>query len=141
VAGRRRTYTRPCSTTGCREVSQIEYTARRDIEGISKTWTCRYHARPNEILSPTNRETEAVLALHAHYVDGYRAGDPPRLLGHFWGPEDAERGSNGIVSGPGFWAEAKHFPPGTRLIVTARIELPAEDATPDAPETVPRESS
>ncbi|MFJ1992986.1 hypothetical protein [Streptomyces asiaticus] len=121
---RRRAYVRPCTTPGCREVSQIEYTARRDLEGISKTWTCRHHSKPGETLSPTNRETEAVLALHTHYANSYRAEEPPRLIGRFWGPEDAERGSHGIVSGPGFWAEAKNFPPGTRLIVTARIELP-----------------
>lgn len=127
MAGPRRTYARRCSTTGCPETSTIEYTARRDLEGVSKTWTCRHHARPNETLSPTNQETHAVLALHPSYIDGYRTGEPPRLVGHFWGPEDAEKGSHGIVSGPGFWAEAKNFPPGTRLIVTARIELPDKE--------------
>lgn len=130
MTGRRRTYTRPCSTTGCREVSQVEYTARRDLEGVSKTWTCRHHSKPNETLSPTNRETTAVLVLHPLYVNGYRAGDPPRLVGHFWGPEDAAKGSHGIVSGPGFWADAKNFPPGARLIVTARIEVPDADQQP-----------
>jgi hypothetical protein len=128
VTGRRRTYARRCSHTGCPEISTIEYTARRDLEGVSKTWTCRHHSKPNEILSPTNRETEAVLTLHPSYINSYREGEPPRLVGHFWGPEDAEKGSHGIVSGPGFWAEAKNFPPGTRLIVTARIELPDEEA-------------
>lgn len=130
MTGRRRTYTRPCSTAGCRETSQIEYTARRDLEGVSKTWTCRHHARPNETLSPTNRETTAVLALHPCYIDSSRTADPPRLVGHFWGPEDAAKGHHGIVSGPGFWAEAKNFPPGTRLIVTARIQLPGDDPQP-----------
>ncbi|MFJ3043654.1 hypothetical protein [Streptomyces tendae] len=127
MAGRRRTYTRPCTTAGCRETSQIEYTARRDIEGVSKTWTCRKHDKPNETLSSENPQTTAVLVLHQHYMDGYMPGDPPRLIGQFWGPEDAEKGSHGIVSGPGFWAEAKGFPPGTRLTVTARIELPADE--------------
>ncbi len=128
MTGRRRTYVRPCSTAGCRETSQIEYTARRDIEGVSTTWTCRAHDKPNETLSPANRETTAVLVLHPLYVSGYRAVDPPRLVGHSWGPEGAEKGSHGIVSGPGFWAEAQNFPPGARLIVTARVELPAEEA-------------
>ncbi|MGW2725634.1 hypothetical protein [Streptomyces sp. NPDC001492] len=125
MTGRRRTYTRRCSTDGCPEISQIEYTARRDLEGISKTWTCRHHSKPNETLSSTNRETTAVLALHPLYVNGYRTGDR-RLVGYFWGPEDAEKGSSGIAAGPGFWAEAKNFPPGTRLTVTARIELPGD---------------
>lgn len=131
MTGRRRTYTRPCSTTGCRETSQIEYTARRDLEGVAKTWTCRHHSKPNETLSPTNRETTAVLALYPLYVDGYRTGER-KLVGHFWGPEDAEKGTHGIVSGPGFWGDAENFPPGTRLIVTARIELP--DADPQSKE-------
>lgn len=130
MTGQRRTYTRPCSTAGCRETSQIEYTARRDLEGVSKTWTCRHHSKPNETLSPTNRETTAVLVLHPLYVNGYREGDQPRLVGHFWGPEGAAKGSHGIVSGPGFWAEAKNFPPGARLVVTARVELPAADPQP-----------
>lgn len=128
MAGRRRTYSRPCTTPGCRQTSNIEYTVRADLEGVSKTWTCRHHSRPNETLSPTNRETTAVLTLHPSYVNSDWRDEPPRLVGYFWGPEDAEKGHHGIVSGPGFWAEAKNFPPGTRLTVTTRIELPEEES-------------
>jgi len=42
-------------------------------------------------------------------------------------------GNFGFVSGPGFKAYAKDFPPGARLIITARIELPSGD--PDAKES------
>lgn len=139
MTGRRRTYTRPCSTTGCRQTSQIEYTARRDIEGVSKTWTCRQHDKPNEYLTPGNLEQTATLELHPKYRTGsrYQAGTGyttnPSLLGLFWGPEgDPDKAHHGIVSGPGFWADAKNFPPGTRLIVTARIQLP--DAYPEPKE-------
>ncbi|MEV6854772.1 hypothetical protein AB0M89_13295 [Streptomyces microflavus] len=124
---RRRTYTRTCATAECRETSFIEYTARRDLDGVSTTWKCHRHSKPNEILSATNPETEATLTLHPSYTDGYLRTDPPKLIGHFWGPEDADKGHHGIVSGPGFRAIASDFPPGTRLIVTARIELPTTE--------------
>ncbi|MFE9286650.1 hypothetical protein [Streptomyces olivaceus] len=120
---RRRTYTRTCTTHGCRETSHIEYTARRDLEGVSKTWTCRKHDKPDEYLSPTNREQTTALELHAKWRTNMHGERVPS--GDYWGPEgDPEKAHHGIVSGPGFWAEAKRFPPGTRLIVTARIELP-----------------
>lgn len=124
---RRRTYTRTCTTTGCSETSHIEYTARRDLDGISPTWKCYRHSKPNEILSADNPETSVVLALHPLYRDGYYRQDPPQLVGYFWGPEGAEKGHDGIVSGPGFRAVAADYPPGTRLVVTARIELPVTE--------------
>ena len=127
---RRRTITRTCAVTGCRETGFIEYTARRDIADLPTTWTCYRHSKPDEVLSADNPETHTVLALHAHYADGYYHDDPPRLIGHFWGPEDVEKGSHGIVSGPGFRAVAVDFPPGTRLIVTARLELPGTTEEP-----------
>jgi hypothetical protein len=121
---RRRTYTRTCTHTGCTERSHIEYTARRDLDGVSPGWKCYRHDKPNEVLSADNSVTTAFLALYPGYRDGHRREDPPVLVGHFWGPEDAGKGHAGIVSGPGFRAVAADFPPGTRLIVTARVELP-----------------
>jgi hypothetical protein len=127
MAGRRRAYARPCTTPGCREVSTIEYTARHDLEGISKTWTCRKHAKPDEYLTSNNVEQTAILELHTKWRTDMDGQQVP--LGNYWGPEgDSSKAHHGIVSGPGFWAEAKHFPPGTRLIVTARIKLPTEEA-------------
>lgn len=130
---RRRTLTRTCAHTGCTERSFVEYTARRDLENVSPTWKCYRHSKPNEVLSTDNLETVTVLELHPTYTSGrrYVTGvgytDEPQLLGHFWGPEGApEHAHHGIESGPGFRAIAKDFPPGTRLIVTARIELPEE---------------
>lgn len=127
---RRRTYTRTCAHSGCSETSHIEYTARRDLDGISAAWKCYRHSKPDEILSAENPETSVVLALHPSYIDGYWREDPPQLVGYFWGPEGAEKGHHGIVSGPGFRAVAADYPPGTRLIVTARIELPATQEPP-----------
>lgn len=124
---RRQSYTRQCAHPGgCPEVSFSEYTARRELDGINPTWKCPPHRNPDRVLSADNPETTAVLTLHPRYIDGYRREDPPQLVGHFWGPEGAEAGHDGVVSGPGFMAIAKGFPPGTRLIVTARVELPAD---------------
>ncbi|MET8746378.1 hypothetical protein [Streptomyces sp. NPDC004728] len=131
---RRRTYTRTCNTSGCYETSHIEYTARRDLDGISPTWKCYRHSKPNEVLSADNPDTSVVLALHPLYVDGYRREGPPRLVGYFWGPEGADKGNHGIVQGPGFRAVAADYPPGTRLIVTARLELPTTEPAPDSTE-------
>lgn len=44
------------------------------------------------------------------------------LDGLFWDKRQ------GFTYGPGFKAYASDFPPGTKLIVTARIELPAEES-------------
>lgn len=121
---RRRTHRQTCTHTGCTTHRDIEYTARRDLDTVSKTWKCDRHDKPDEILSAANPQTSVTLALHPSYIDGYRRDDPPKLVGHFWGPETGSKGVHGIVSGPGFRATASDFPPGTRLIVTARIELP-----------------
>jgi hypothetical protein len=126
---RRRTHRQACTHTGCRACRDIEYTARRDLDTVSPTWKCRKHDKPDEYLTVSNPEQTAVLELHPKYrtdMHGQQA-----LLGLFWGPEGEPGGAHhGIVSGPGFWADAKNFPPGTRLIVTARIELPDAEARP-----------
>ncbi|WP_393057690.1 hypothetical protein [Streptomyces sp. LN549] len=124
---RRRSITRTCATTGCRETSFVEYTARRDIADLPAKWQCYRHSKPNEVLSADNPETHTTLALHPSYITGYDRNDPPKLIGHFWGPADAEKGNHGIVQGPGFRAIAADYPPGTRLIITARLELPAAE--------------
>ncbi|WP_413808170.1 hypothetical protein [Streptomyces sp. OE57] len=101
----------------------IEYTARRELEHVAKDWKCLRHAAPDEWMTPSNRETTAVLELQPRYLNSSRSGGEPRLLGYFWGPP-GQRASHGSVSGPGFQALADNFPPGTRLTVTATITLP-----------------
>lgn len=123
---RRQSYRRVCVHSGCSEVSFTEYTSGRELDGIGTSWKCLRHREPDRVLSAGNPETTAVLTLHPRYIDGYHREDPPQLVGHFWGPESADKGHDGIVSGPGFQAFAKDFPPGTRLIITARVELPAD---------------
>lgn len=122
---RTRTHTLRCTATGCTETSFAEYTAQRDLEDVSDDWKCYRHSKPNEVLSPANRETTAVLELHQRMTTDYWGN--PKVLGNFWGPEGG-KGTSGIESGPGFRAIGKDLPPGTRLIVTARIELPTEES-------------
>ena len=43
----------------------------------------------------------------------------------YWRTEGAADSAR-VVRGPGFTASAEEFPPGTRLTVTAEIELPGE---------------
>jgi hypothetical protein len=50
------------------------------------------------------------------------------LDGLYWLEEGTERGGSGLLHGPGFIATATEFPEGTRLIVTAQIEMPATEA-------------
>ncbi|MFL1904797.1 hypothetical protein ACJWDR_37690 [Streptomyces tauricus] len=120
---RRRTHRQTCTRTGCRAYRDIEYTARREVADVKPDWVCRKHDKPNEYLGADNREQTTVLELHPRYRTDMHGQQV--LLGHFWGPEGApDKAHHGIVSGPGFWADAKNFPPGARLIVTARIELP-----------------
>jgi hypothetical protein len=87
--------------------------------------------QPDLDLRPGNESARQVLV--AARVRGRRSpGTPkwepaPRLPGLYWIREGAAAG-DGHVFGPGFNARASDFPEGTRLIVTAQIEMPAEPA-------------
>jgi hypothetical protein len=87
---------------------------------------------PRRRLSAGNPATTTmVLTLFpTYFIDSMRRtrenSTGRKLLGYYWGPANRRTGRDGQVSGPGFVADAKDFPPGTRLVVTARVELPAE---------------
>lgn len=108
-----------CSHEGCAETVTYRYSTRRELAdsfelkhyGGAKGWLCTRHNRPDEVLSDCNPETrfEAVCRQESY--------------GRFFG-------NSGFVHGPGFKLFANDFPPGTKLIVTARIELPARDDKP-----------
>jgi hypothetical protein len=101
-----------CAHEGCDEHVTYRYDTLRDLKSSfelkhygEKGWRCVRHSRPDEVLSAENVETriEIVNREESH--------------GRYFG-------SSGFVSGPGFKVFAKDFPPGTKLIVTARVELP-----------------
>lgn len=106
-----------CAEEGCRETAYYEHSSQREA-AESRAWRakhpyrCLRHTRPDEVLSEDSIERVGTLTVHQE------------TYGRFWRSEHDKSGS-GTVTGPGFKAFAKDFPPGTRLVVTARIELPA----------------
>lgn len=103
-----------CAHEGCRETTFTVADTRREEAEVraryrANPYRCYRHSKPNEVLSAANSELSAVVTAQP------REGLPGRM---FWD------GGSGLISGPGFRAIADDFPPGTRLIVTARIELP-----------------
>ncbi|MGW5387168.1 hypothetical protein [Nocardia sp. NPDC003963] len=114
----------PCAYEGCRERSFFVVTSRREEQRTrsdyaDRGWRCTRHRRPEEVLSVDNLERVTVLT----------AGPSERysdLDGRYW---NGEGGGSGFEYGPGFKAYAGDFLPGTRLVVTARIELPENGDT------------
>lgn len=109
----------PCAHPGCRETAHYEYDTRRE-EAESHRWRqdypyrCLRHSQPDEVLAATNPVcTQVLIASKVEYLPGL-----------FWRAEGEERGGNGLSLGPGFRAFASDFPEGTRLVVTATVELP-----------------
>ena len=107
-----------CAETGCSERYRTVADTRaleRDIRVryAKHPWRCTRHTYPDEVLSASNTTRTTVLT--AQRLERY-----PDLPDLFWGE------SSGFSFGPGFKAYAKDFPPGTKLIVTARIELPED---------------
>lgn len=86
---------------------------------------------PQLPLSVSRTESTFTLALYPQHITDwiYKTTTNPegrQLLGYYWGPAGGRTGTSGLVSGPGFRADAADFPPGTRLTVTARLELPCD---------------
>ena len=105
-----------CAEPECRETSFTTAETRREEDEIRRRYArrpyrCVRHTNPEEVLSESNRERTT------QFVAG-KSEKYPELENLFWG-----RGS-GLVSGPGFKAYANDFPSGTKLTITARIELP-----------------
>lgn len=102
-----------CKHPGCAEAVTYRYDTRRELSesfelrayGGDKGWACLRHSEPEKVLSATNQETR------------FEVVSDQKEYGRFFG-------NNGLVTGPGFLAYAKDLPAGTKLIVTARIELP-----------------
>ena len=106
-----------CGHDGCKESANYRYQTRRDMMESFELkhyshgrWRCVRHSRPDEVLSASNPETRIEMVVEAK--------DHGRYFG-----------SQGFVFGPGFKAFAKDFPPGARLIVSARLVIP-EEPTP-----------
>ena len=107
-----------CAEPGCREVQFNVHSTREDEKAAwhrqgEHPFKCSRHADPDRNLRPGNEKT-------THVLVAARLRDLPKL---FWIPEGGTTGS-GFTFGPGFNAHADDFPEGTRLVVTAQIDLP-----------------
>lgn len=106
----------PCGHEGCREISNYNYSTKRDLmesfelrNFSNGRWRCIRHQKPDEVLSAANPTTKAELIVE-------QKGDH-RYFGH-----------SGFAHGPGFKAFAGDLPPGAKLIITAQLVLPGETA-------------
>jgi hypothetical protein len=109
-----------CAHEGCAERSYYVFDRREDQRRQERHlrkvggWRCVRHTNPDAVLSDDNKAREQVLVSYA--TDH----------GKFWRLEGTEKSGGGFEYGPGFKAFAKDFPVGTRLVVTAHVELPSE---------------
>jgi len=98
-----------CAEPNCHEWTHYTASTRKEQAEIYNRnqgkWKCVRHDRPADLLGPTN-----MTRVHEVVSD-------ERSHGVYWG-------NFGFVSGPGFCAFAKDFPPGTILRVTAEVILP-----------------
>ena len=102
-----------CAHEGCRDWVIFDADTRKEQADqqrrYSRTWLCMRHSQPDQVLGVSNR------------VRVYECASDERPHGVYWG-------HFGFVSGPGFRAYAKDFPPGTVLRVTAEAILPTNAA-------------
>lgn len=102
-----------CAHPGCEESVTYRYDTRRDLQDSfelkhygANGWKCTRHDAPDEVLGPENMQTR------------WESTSSQTEYGVFFG-------NSRYIHGPGFKIFAKDLPPGTKLIVTAQIELPA----------------
>lgn len=109
-----------CCYPGCHKTGSYEYDSRREMSENSASrekWVCARHIDPEAVMSPTSLTREKSLVSEVlEGTDGHK----------FWN-------NCGVIHGLGFKAYADDFPAGTKITVTARIELPSP--TPRLPES------
>lgn len=107
-----------CKHPGCTESAFWSFDTRKEAAAHYKyreKWKCTRHTHPEEVMSTTNLERTVVLT--AQRSDKL---DPAKH--RFW--HNGVRLASGFNHSDAHKAYATDFPEGTRLIVTARIELP-----------------
>lgn len=116
MARREWTLRKQCTHYGCTEFSCFRYDTQRELRESSyqsKPWTCTRHTNAEKLLTLENMVRETVVI---------NAAGPAGKL--YW--MEGERMNSGFIYGAGFKAFADDFPPGTRLIITARVETPED---------------
>lgn len=114
------TWSLVCAADGCRETAHFESPTLRDRRDsmahyVEHPYKCYRHSKPNEVLSADNPHVTTVLVR----VD--ESYGRKKFLS-----EDGTQGG-GLLHGPGWRVIAADFPPGTKLTVTATIELPEDN--------------
>jgi hypothetical protein len=107
-----------CTHPGCTETAFWSFGTRKEAAAHYKyreKWKCTRHTHPEEVLSTTNLERTVILT--AQRSDKL---DPAKH--RFW--HNGIRLASGFNHSDAHKAYATDFPEGTRLIITARIELP-----------------
>lgn len=100
-----------CVEPGCAEYGHFSYDTQRDAREprtvkYRSEWRCVRHSGMDRMLSPENRvRTKTMEVLEKNGKN-------------YW------NGTFGFVSGDGYKAFANDFPVGTKLTITATIELP-----------------
>lgn len=122
-----------CAEPGCRETQFFVHETRSDEKEAyarqhRSPFRCTRHAHPEQNLRPGNESVTHLLTatrVRSHLPSADAPGGA-WLKGLFWREEGKDRPGSGFTFGPGFNAHASDFPEGTRLVVTAQIELPDE---------------
>ena len=117
-----------CHTENCRETTLVAYDLQRERREIAtssyyQNWKCARHAKPERYLTPDNTANSVVLVATEKFYAGLRGEQ--KSLGLFWVPEGKDTGS-GYNFSEAHVAEAKNFPAGTRLVITAYVETPEQ---------------
>ncbi|GAA3086992.1 hypothetical protein GCM10020000_87150 [Streptomyces olivoverticillatus] len=113
--------------SAARSAPSVEYTSQPELQDLtSREWTCPEHS---DVLSPETPSRTAVFTVAERFTTRRLArGRAPRSLGLFFTRDDRTTAQATFESG--VRAYAHDFPPGTRLIVTAHIELPTAQEGP-----------
>jgi hypothetical protein len=106
-----------CAHKECNEYAHFVFNTRKEqrVESLRRAerggWKCTRHSNPDKVLGLENLRRETVL------VAQRSAKNPEKL---YWNE------TFGFVSGDGYKAFASDFPEGTKLTITAQIELPEQ---------------
>jgi len=105
-----------CHEEGCSEWARFTYDSQKECVRdfpMREKWKCVRHTSPETVLGISNLCVETVMTAQM-IKDSGGIND----LGIFWD------GKNGFVFGNGYKAYAADFPVGTKLRITATVELP-----------------
>lgn len=129
-----------CAQDGCRENALYRYDYKADYSEAyrrhnhEKPWKCIRHSDPDRNLRLDNTAVSGVFVATEKFIDVH--GGEQKSIGLFWMPEGAPGGSsgNGFDHSSVHSAYAEDFPVGTRLVITAYVETPAQAAIAAATE-------